>query len=265
MIIFDSLSHPTIDQTWNDKFCENSFEKLIHEMDQAGIAKACAVGIEGIGSFELEKFITMASKFKNRLFPIAGLNPKKYSDNQLKDHISNIKKYGYYGIKIHPRYSNIDLNIDRKKLIYTFNEAANVNLPVFFCSYYATVAKNFPSKDALIQISKIVRETPDTKIILLHGGGVRLLEYMEFSRFNQNILLDLSLTIMKYSGSSIDLDLKYIFNNFDQRVCIGSDHPEWKLSDFYKKVTQLTEGLSNEKIDNITNNNLSHFLNLNVS
>ena len=264
MIIFDCLCHPTIDQTWNNKFCENSFEKLINEMDQANIAMACVVGIAGIGSFDIEKYFILANKYKKRLFPIAGLNPNQYSDGQLKDQINTIKKIGYYGIKIHPRYSKIDLNSDKNKLIKTFNYAADINIPIFLCSYYASNAPYYPSTDPLIQLSNIVKETPDTKLILLHGGGVRILEYMEFCRFNKNILMDLSLTIMKYSGSSIDLDLKFLFKNFDQRICIGSDHPEWKLSDFYKKIELLTEGLSSEKINNISYKNLSDFLNINL-
>ena len=62
-------------------------------------------------------------------------------------------------------------------------------------------------------------------MVLLHGGDVQLLRYAELVRFNANLILDLSLTIMKYAGSSLDADLSFLFREFDRRICIGSDHP----------------------------------------
>ena len=267
MIIFDSLSHPTIDNTWNNMDVGNSFKNLIKQMNEAGIDFACAVGLHKIGSFDLEKYYQMASatEFKNRLIPIAGFNPKEYKNaRELEVNLREIKKIGYKGIKIHPRYSSINLDIDKRILIETFNIASDLKIPVFLCSYYHTQANKFPTKEPLISLAQIFKETPDCKIILLHGGGVRVLEYMEFVRFNENILLDLSLTLMKYAGSSIDIDLKYLFNNFDRRICIGSDHPEWELKDFKRKVSDLCKGLPKHKVNNLTYLNLSSFLNINL-
>ena len=34
------------------------------------------------------------------------------------------------------------------------------------------------------------------------------------------------MTMQKYRGSSIEQDIKFLFRTFDERICIGSDHPE---------------------------------------
>ena len=60
-------------------------------------------------------------------------------------------------------------------------------------------------------------------MIIVHGGGLEIMRYVELSRFNANILLDLSLVFMKYKNSSIDKDIQFLFESFDQRISIGSD------------------------------------------
>lgn len=83
---------------------------------------------------------------------------------------------------------------------------------------------------------------------------------MELVRHNSNLLLDLSLTLLKYSGSSIDFDLKFLFSNFDQRICIGSDHPEYSHAEVLNKFKILSQGLPSEKVENIGYKNIMRFL-----
>jgi predicted TIM-barrel fold metal-dependent hydrolase len=48
-----------------------------------------------------------------------------------------------------------------------------------------------------------------------------------------NVYVDLSYTFIKYGGSSVELDIKYLLNHFDNRLLFGSDFPEVSLNQAY--------------------------------
>ena len=167
---------------------------------------------------------------------------------------------GYEAIKIHPRQLGLKSIIPlRDVLEYCYKH----EITVFLCTYYYCDSKGWPSNDFLSELAQLITLFP-VKLVLLHGGGVRLLEFAEFVRFNENVILDLSLTLMKYRGSSLDMDLKFLFKNFDRRICVGSDHPEYLLSDVLMQINNLADELElcEVKLDNIAYNNLNKMLGL---
>jgi predicted TIM-barrel fold metal-dependent hydrolase len=83
---------------------------------------------------------------------------------------------------------------------------------------------------------------------------------MEIARAFNNVLLDLSFTINKYIGSSLDLDIKYLFESFDQRICIGSDFPQYSISEMRNRFNIFAENINAEKALNIAIKNLTNFL-----
>ena len=71
------------------------------------------------------------------------------------------------------------------------------------------------------------------------------------------------MTLFKYKGSSIDLDIDFLFNNFDQRICIGTDYPEHshnKLRQFFEKKSNTVK---KTKLENIAYKNIMSFLGIN--
>ena len=95
----------------------------------------------------------------------------------------------------------------------------------------------------------------------MHGGTHEVLRFSELVRFNKNLLLDLSLTICKYRGSSLDMDIKYLFNQFDQRICIGTDYPEFSHVEVRNRFEHFSKGLTKIKKENIAFKNLENFFN----
>jgi len=73
------------------------------------------------------------------------------------------------------------------------------------------------------------------------------------------------MTICKYEGSSIDLDLEFMFQQFDRRICIGSDFPEYTLAKLRERFKLLSKNIDLKKKENITFRNISSFCDLNVS
>lgn len=254
MNIFDSLAHPTIDGSWVSKNLDASFESLQKLMYKSNIKWALAVGLNEIGNYTHEEFLKQCQLYKN-LFPIAGFDPTNIIN--IDEEILRLKTMGFYGIKIHPRFSKLSLDDD--KMNATFHACAKANMPLLLCTYFYDRASCMQN-NTFDNLLKLLKRQPDTRVILVHGGAVELLKYMELVRFNQNLLLDLSLTIMKYEGSSIDLDIRFMFHHFDRRICIGTDHPEYSPAALEHRFSFFSKGLSEEKKQNIAYANIANFL-----
>lgn len=260
--IFDSLAHPTLTAKWLGKEQTNaSFEALEEAMKSANFKAVCAIGMAGIEEYEHSHFLKECQKYPN-LVPIAGFKPPVYP--LIEKAVADVAAMGFKGIKIHPRFSNLSLIGNEPVLVKTLQMAAKYDLRVFWCTYMHTDLKHYPSQDPFYSLVNVLKQSVDTKVVLVHGGGVEILKYAELVRFNDNLLLDLSLTLQKYPQSSIDADLQFLFQHFDRRICIGSDFPEYTLQHTRQRFEHFGENLSIEKRENIAWRNLSNFLGLNL-
>ena len=252
---FDSLTHPTISGDWF-KNEDSSFSTLLKYIENnEKIFKLCAVNNPVFGCSN--KVFFRECKFSEKLYPVARISGER---DFLKD-MADATKIGFEAIKIHPRQLKITNLADFDNL---FQVCEAENIKVFFCSYYYTNDGCYPEFDYLFQLSQTMNKFPNLKLLLLHGGGVRLLEFMEFVRHHPTVLLDLSLTMLKYQGSSVEMDIKFVLNQFDRRVCIGSDHPEYSVLAPLEYVSNLCPSLNKSKFDNITWLNLAKFLEVNA-
>ena len=71
-----------------------------------------------------------------------------------------------------------------------------------------------------------------------------------------NLILDVSFTLMRYAGSSIDLDIRFLCETLDQRVTVGSDFPEYVPADARARIAALADGVASDKLQNILFRNL---------
>lgn len=248
--IFDSLTHPTITGAWLSSKYDASFESLASKQN-----RAVAVGLHGVEGYNHDEFIQECNKYDN-LIPVAGFD---IHVSDLTTEISNVTSLGFKGIKLHPRLGNFSFNDDKEKLKEIFKLCFDHKLVVFVCTYVSCSSYKFPTNNPFWDLADIFKSSPNTKCVLLHGGTTRLLEYADLVRFNPNLLLDLSYTIIKYKGSSLDLDMRYLFQTFDQKLCVGTDHPEYTLDQLRFRLDEIGEGISSERLENIYHKNLSKF------
>jgi predicted TIM-barrel fold metal-dependent hydrolase len=257
-MIFDTLSHPTLTGKWIGRTqVIPTFENLYHDLCYNNYKGACAIGMAGIENYSHENFIQACNNYPT-LVPIAGFGTQSIINH--KEEIPYLSNLGYKGIKIHPRFSRVYPTTHFNHLVGTFKAAAAHNMVVYYCTYSHCVLKHYPSSEPLYDLIALLKETPDTKIVLAHGGDVQVLRYAELVRFNPNLLLDLSLTIMKYQGSSIDLDIRFLFQQFDRRICVGTDFPEYTHKQLLTRFNAFSEGISLEKQENIASKNIMSFL-----
>lgn len=258
--IFDSLTHPTPDGTWLDPRFNHraSAESLVKEMKDSNTKYIFAVGMgPTIGGYREDTYAGWVNSNISNAFPVAYCSPYDLELHSIKLYMANLRKLGYYGIKLHPRIGKFEYNYN--KLPVVINEANDNGLFVMICSYGYSYELDI-TKMHVEYLFELFKLCTNPKIILLHGGITKLLEVSEAIKPWKNIILDLSFTLQKFAGSSLDYDIIYLFNNFDRRICIGSDHPQFTLSSTRERLTKLGFGIPLEKIKNIAYLNLERFV-----
>jgi predicted TIM-barrel fold metal-dependent hydrolase len=250
---FDSIVHATSDGLWLGKSRHDaSVRRMLHEMDRAEIDCACLVGIADFipNEFVLET----ADLYPDRLIPIAGLNPAAYQTPvAAAAAVAELADRRFAGIKLHPRLNEYD-PLDARCLA-AIDAAGGHGLPVFLDTMFRQASRATRSPAEIVDA--IAVSCRSTRIVLLHGGAAALLDLFELVRMHAHLLLDLSCTILRYAGSSLDADLRFVMTGLDQRVCIGSDFPEYTPADAFARTEELFDGLPTEKRERILFSNLA--------
>ena len=255
--IFDSLTHPTLNGSWlpGSPIQNNTFENLLHNMDQHNVQWAFAVGMgKKIGAYHIEHYAQSLKKMSSRLFPVAYLEPD-ISINDIEDYIKTLKQIGYLGIKIHTRFAHLSYQDD---LVNKAIEFAQKNkMIIFICTYYVNNSI-LSTNNHINALHALLCRWPEANIILLHGGGTQLLHLTEISQNFPNTIVDLSFTLCRYRGSSLELDIEFLFKYYDKKICIGSDSPEYSQEHLRERFEYFANKTTPEKAKNIAHGNLLH-------
>ena len=259
--LFDSLSHPSLDGNWlGDRFRgENTLDHYVDQMAPNDVKWAFCVGMEKVGSYNPALYSQFIRARSPKLFPIAyyPYDSDQEAPEKIRAKLELLKGQAYSGIKLHPRFSNIQLGAPALREIIRI--ANDLNLLVLLCTQVECRGA-ISYQNHILQIAQLLYELDDPKLILLHGGTVQLMELMEKVRPYSRVVLDLSYTLCKYEGSSIDLDIAFLFRNFDQRICVGSDSPEYTVKKLRQRFDLFAEGLPQKKQENIGYLNLMRLI-----
>lgn len=252
MKLFDSLTHVTRDGSWlGEGHHDASLPRLISEMDAAGAYRACLVSIANY--VDNEVILETAQAWPDRFVPIAGLNPRELPTvRRVEAVVAQIARRGFAGIKLHPRLNEYD-PLDAK-CIAAVDAAGQHGLVILLDTLFRR--RGLATLHAPDVIDHIAAACPDTRILLLHATGPTMLELYEIVRANPNLMLDMSFTIMRYPGSRIDDDMRFLFATTDQLITIGSDFPEYSPAAMLERFTQLSAGIEPHRIENICHRNL---------
>ena len=205
----------------------------------------------------LKKYNFIKKYFSN-LHPLIHISKKE----SLKNQFNKIKKNQIKNIKIHPRFLNkkVKSNYEFYKKIFIFCEKKKIN--IFFCTF-ASWENEVLENDNLYLIAKLSNFLKDSKLILMHGGGSKILTYYEIFRFKENVFLDLSYTIQHFKNTHIMKDILFCINNLDKRILVGSDYPSKKFSEYLSILEFLQKKIKNTKYKNVVYKNLDLLLNEN--
>lgn len=256
--IFDSLTHPTLNGIWMGKNNNNNtINNLKKQMKENNVKWALAVGMKEISDYDESNYAEIIRKNSNTLYPIAFFDFNKLANVSIEFYLKELKRKGYVGIKIHPRISKIPLCDNQlEKVVKISND---IGLSVLLCTYFYDENSRLRDNN-IYKLEELLCKIKYDKVILLHGGISRLLEMREMASIYKNVLIDLSFTICRYKGSSLDFDIKYLFESFDQRICIGSDSPQFSIDKLRERFNFFADGISVAKLENIAYKNLFDFI-----
>lgn len=251
-MIIDSLTHITPDGTWFNTNHDATLDRLIDTQQKAGVDKSILVGMPNLDDDDF--VLSVTSDNPDKFIPVSGISLNGLSAEEIKSKISTLKTKGFAGIKIHPRFSGVSLLSN--EVNYALDYADKYNMKVMVCTIHRP-----PSKPLGRPVYDVIHELCDnhknTKMILLHGGYYDLLATSEIVRPYENVLLDLSLTAVRFAETSLLSDMRFLFKTFDRRICIGSDFPEYTFNQ--AKAIVEANLFDEEKLKNIFGQNLNRF------
>ena len=93
----------------------------------------------------------------------------------------------------------------------------------------------------------------------MHGGGSRLMQFASLARHSENLLVDLSFTLVDAMPNIPDTSVRQLMLKLDQRICIGTDSPEFRVDQVFRRVEEIAGILEPTKLANIFANNLLRF------
>jgi predicted TIM-barrel fold metal-dependent hydrolase len=260
--LFDSATHPAIQGGWLASLPDirNDVSDLLREMTDSDVRWALALGMAGIGGYDAEAYADFVRSASPKLLPVAYCEFDKLpSTDRVKPYVSRLASRGYAGLKIHPRFSHVPLT--HPYLEYVIKASNDAGLFVCLCTMLMHPVCG--PENSMAHLMALLGRVSTEKMILLHGCTVRVLELMEMAKVFKNKLVDLSYTLLKYEGSSVDADIRWLFQHCDRRICVGSDHPEWPLKRLRARFETFAAGLDDIQAENIAYKNLAAFCGVN--
>jgi len=230
-------------------------------MDRARVDKAVVVALAGYT--ENEFVARVCTDHPDRLIPGASINPAAFSTpRQASAEAKKVMSDGRFSVlKLHPRLNHFD-PMDGRCLAIMEEMANNrAPLPVWLDTYlrFPGAALRRPPVDT---IHDLVDRFPSLTFLLLHACGTEVLQLAEAIGQYSNAILDISYTIHRYKGSSIDLDLGYLVRSFDRKVTFGSDFPEVSIREALADFDRVSLNLAEDSRERVLGENLRQILNL---
>ena len=150
-------------------------------------------------------------------------NIKKYITSLKENKINAIKFHPYFQ-KIHTKY--FDKCIEFSKL------AEHSNIPILIdASYGGKNIYNIKNLELVVEIAKKVRNVP---IVILHSGGIKILEAFLIAEQFENIFLDTSFSVNYYQNFRLLEDYKDVYKKLgSKRIIYGSDFPYCDIRSSY--------------------------------
>ncbi len=95
----------------------------------------------------------------------------------------------------------------------------------------------------------------------MHSGGVRFLDFYNFSLSKKNIILDTSFTLKRYEDTGVITDIIQAIKEDCKRIVFGSDFPDYNLGDYKKTLGKISSFIETQSIvENFTYKNALNFL-----
>ena len=259
-MIIDANVHITVDGKWFTTPHDASVERLRACIEEAGIDAAIAVPLPGtIGNSEQEKLIASDKK----IIHACTFNPAAY-DSPATAAAAFRAEFGHGKkrfVKFHNRFGKYHAADERFLAVMQANDALEVPMVVGVCGLLHD--RNTPEAiDPLAYFFNLAQSIRNTQLIIMHGGGTRILQMAEMCRDLHHVHIDLSMTLSKYKSTSVASDIRWLCHHYDRRIIWASDFPEVSILQALQDFDEVVGAIAAEKRANILGLNIAKLLDI---
>jgi predicted TIM-barrel fold metal-dependent hydrolase len=258
-VVIDANVHATRDGRWFDTGHDASLGRLLAELDAANVDRAVLTGLPGANS--ADDVLALCAEADGRLLPVGPFDPCAHSTpaEACAAARRELSGRGLLGVKLHPRLGRYDV-LDDRVLAFLDDLATWDKRPAVWLCTFLHVPGMRPRSGPVEALCEIVGRPPDRQFVLAHGGGPDQLTLATAVRGAPNALLDLSFTITRYHGTSVQLDLGHLLTIFENRLVLGSDFPEEEPRRARARLEELAVGAKPDVLPKVLGGNLSRAL-----
>jgi predicted TIM-barrel fold metal-dependent hydrolase len=220
-------------------FTQRTVEDIIHDMDEAGIGKACIVPMDltthyGVEVATNEDISRIAADHPDRFIPFASVDPSlgRAAVDKL---LHAVRDLGCRGLKLVPPVQHFDFSDPKHNPLW--EAALDLNIPVWT---HTAHQRSHPDSDARLGhpmlVEPVALKYPDLKIILGHCGFPWHWEAWSLVVRHANVYVDISAYANLYNHLPWDAYMKY---GAEAKVLFASDYPLFSFQDTLKALRGL--------------------------
>ncbi len=212
-------------------------DQLLAQMHETGIEKSIVIALPDICS---NKWLLAECEYHSgKIF--AMVFPDFSQQTWELDLENNFLHKCCVGMKIHPRYQNIEL--DDQRVERALEIAEQYDMPVEVDVFPWGSRLNSPSLSPFV-LHPLAQKFPKTKFIVAHCGAPQLMETMLLAKSNKNIYVDISLFLEYFNGFSIIQDLLPLCKKVGYgRFIYGSDFPAYTLEQYFTAMQAVFKNI----------------------
>ncbi len=244
-MIIDAHVNITHDGKWFNTDHDASLERLMDEMDMAGVDGCLLISMPFATT---NRYVaSVIEKYSDRF---KGLGYLDFEKNDMIKQIDELISMGFSGIKIHPRMQGVNCNDN--KLEYLFDYIDEKLLAVMIDGYYQTNNNKILLPDLEpFKYDLLAKRFPNISFIISHLGGHRTFDLFFVARSNKNLFIDNSHALMYFYGTSLINDFVWVMDKLDEKIFFGSDFPEYGLKEYldhFNTIVSNTKTLRKELV-----------------
>jgi predicted TIM-barrel fold metal-dependent hydrolase len=259
-MIIDANVHITADGKWFTTPHDASLQRLRNCIEEAGIHAAVAVPLPGtIGNQEQAELIANDQK----IIHACTFNPALY-DNPVAAQSAFRGEFGdgkKRFVKFHNRFGKYHAADERFYAVVRANDELEVPMVIGVCGLLHD--RNTPgATDPAVYFFNLAQTMHNSNLIIMHGGGTRILQMAEMCRDLHHVFIDLSMTLSKYKETSVAGDIRWLCHHYDRRIIWASDFPEVSIKQALNDFDEVVGPMAPEKRANILGLNIAKLLDI---
>ncbi|MCM8822887.1 MAG: amidohydrolase family protein [Candidatus Omnitrophica bacterium] len=195
---------------------DGTLSGLLLSMDKAGISISVVLSI-ATRPGQFDSILKWSGTIRSdRIIPFPSVHPDDY---YVQEHIREIKKQGFKGLKMHPYFQNFYVDEERMFPVYETIAGSDLIL-VLHCGFdfaYERIDRAGPQR-----ILRVVERCPELKLVAAHSGGWQQWDDVEKLLTGKNIYFEISFS----QGFMNDKQFKrMIVKHSSDLILFGTDTP----------------------------------------